>query len=119
MSNSPGICCGGVSNLQLFNYRSDGGFNVSIKLGMNIKRGRKHGLSPIQGETLEKVWSHKYFLLKSLQDLEMYDLEDFAYNSVNITSFRLIEHSDQNLKAIEDMQRFNAKSYSKVLQVSE
>ncbi|XP_035708870.1 glutamate receptor ionotropic, kainate 2 isoform X2 [Folsomia candida] len=49
-------------------------------------------------------------------DLEMYDLEDFAYNSVNITSFRLIEHSDQNLKAIEDMQRFNAKSYSKVLQ---
>lgn len=49
----------------------------------------------------------------------MYDLEDFAYNSVNITSFRLIEHSDQNLKAIEDMQRFNAKSYSKVLQVSQ
>jgi hypothetical protein len=47
----------------------------------------------------------------------MFDLEDFGYNSVNITSFRLIEHTEQNLRSIEDMQRFNAKSYSKVLQV--
>jgi len=47
----------------------------------------------------------------------MFDLEDFGYNSVNITSFRLIEHTEENLRSIEDMQRFNAKSYSKVLQV--
>lgn len=51
------------------------------------------------------------------QDLEMYDLEDFGYNSVNITSFRLIDHTPENARIIEDMQRFNAKSYSKVLQV--
>jgi len=47
----------------------------------------------------------------------MYDLEDFGYNSVNITSFRLIDHTPENTRIIEDMQRFNAKSYSKVLQV--
>lgn len=47
----------------------------------------------------------------------MYDLEDFGYNNVNITSFRLIDHTPENARIIEDMQRFNAKSYSKVLQV--
>ena len=49
----------------------------------------------------------------------MYDLEDFGYNSVNITSYRLIEHTEANIRVIEDMQRFNPKSYSKVLQVKE
>ncbi len=49
----------------------------------------------------------------------MYDLEDFGYNSVNITSYRLIEHTEENVRVIEDMQRFNPKSPSKVLQVRE
>lgn len=47
----------------------------------------------------------------------MYDLEDFAYNSVNITSYRLINYSQENLYVIQDMQRFNPRSTSKVLQV--
>ncbi|CAL8116108.1 unnamed protein product [Orchesella dallaii] len=58
----------------------------------------------------------RYHYHFTTMDLEMYDLEDFGYNSVNITSFRLIDHTPENTRIIEDMQRFNAKSYSKVLQ---
>lgn len=47
----------------------------------------------------------------------MYDLEDFGYNNVNITSFRLINRSEENTRTMENMQRFYAKGHPKVLQV--
>ncbi|CAG7826150.1 unnamed protein product, partial [Allacma fusca] len=48
-------------------------------------------------------------------DLEMFDLEDFGYNNVNITAFRLIEQNGPNMRSIEDMQRFYPKSNPKMV----
>ena len=35
---------------------------------------------------------HNFFSPK--QDLEIYDLEDFMYNDVNITTYRLVDYSN-------------------------
>lgn len=41
-----------------------------------------------------------------VQDLESYDLEDFRYNSVNITAFRLVDvDSKRYLEVINQMQK--------------
>ncbi|XP_041674487.1 glutamate receptor ionotropic, kainate 2 isoform X2 [Drosophila eugracilis] len=43
---------------------------------------------------------YKYHYLFTSFDLEMYDLEDFKYNFVNITSFRLVDIEDVGVKQI-------------------
>jgi ionotropic kainate glutamate receptor 2 len=42
-----------------------------------------------------------------LQDIETFDLEDFKYNSVNITAFRLVDLEDSRvLETLDQMERF-------------
>ena len=42
-----------------------------------------------------------------LQDIETFDLEDFKYNSVNITAFRLVDVEDARvLETLDQMERF-------------
>jgi ionotropic kainate glutamate receptor 2 len=42
-----------------------------------------------------------------LQDIETFDLEDFKYNSVNITAFRLVDVEDTRVVGtLEQMERF-------------
>ncbi|XP_002043690.2 glutamate receptor ionotropic, kainate 1 [Drosophila sechellia] len=43
---------------------------------------------------------YKYHYLFTSFDLETYDLEDFKYNFVNITSFRLVDTADVGVKQI-------------------
>jgi len=43
---------------------------------------------------------YKYHYLFTSFDLETYDLEDFKYNFVNITSFRLVDIGDVGVKQI-------------------
>ncbi|XP_022217258.2 glutamate receptor ionotropic, kainate 2 isoform X5 [Drosophila obscura] len=49
---------------------------------------------------------HRYHYMFTTFDLETYDLEDFRYNSVNITSFRLVDvGSKRYLEVIDQMQK--------------
>ncbi|EDW83543.2 uncharacterized protein Dwil_GK13656 [Drosophila willistoni] len=49
---------------------------------------------------------HRYHYMFTTFDLETYDLEDFRYNSVNITAFRLVDvGSKRYLDVIEHMQK--------------
>ncbi|XP_050742879.1 glutamate receptor ionotropic, kainate 2 isoform X3 [Drosophila biarmipes] len=49
---------------------------------------------------------HRYHYMFTTFDLETYDLEDFRYNSVNITAFRLVDvNSKRYLEVIDQMQR--------------
>lgn len=42
-----------------------------------------------------------------LQDIETFDLEDFKYNSVNITAFRLVDVENPNAsETMEQMKKF-------------
>lgn len=42
-----------------------------------------------------------------LQDIETFDLEDFKYNSVNITAFRLVDVGDTKVSEIlQEMEQF-------------
>jgi len=42
-----------------------------------------------------------------LQDIETFDLEDFKYNSVNITAFRLVDVEDARvMETLDQMERF-------------
>lgn len=42
-----------------------------------------------------------------LKDIETFDLEDFKYNSVNITAFRLVDVDDPKVaETLEQMERF-------------
>lgn len=42
-----------------------------------------------------------------MQDIETFDLEDFKYNYVNITAFRLVDADDAAVRGIlRDMERF-------------
>lgn len=41
------------------------------------------------------------------QDLETFDLEDFKYNSVNMTSYRIVDDENQRVANIlREMERF-------------
>ena len=43
----------------------------------------------------------------SWQDIETFDLEDFKYNSVNITAFRLVDVEDANVyNVLQQMEKF-------------
>ncbi|XP_070074142.1 glutamate receptor ionotropic, kainate 2 isoform X5 [Drosophila takahashii] len=49
---------------------------------------------------------HRYHYMFTTFDLETYDLEDFRYNSVNITAFRLVDvDSRRYLEVIDQMQK--------------
>jgi hypothetical protein len=58
-----------------------------------------------------------------LQDIEIFDLEDFKYNSVNITAFRLVDSEDARVvRTLDQIQRFQPVGYnilnkSRVIQV--
>lgn len=42
------------------------------------------------------------FLFLTFQDIESFDLEDFKYNSVNITAFRLVDVNNKRVTEIMD-----------------
>nr|QKN21522.1 glutamate receptor ionotropic kainate 2 [Zeugodacus tau] len=49
---------------------------------------------------------HRYHYMFTTFDLEIFDLEDFKYNGVNITAFRLVDVESQRYKeVIEQMQK--------------
>lgn len=49
----------------------------------------------------------KYHYLFTSLDLETFEMEDFRYNFVNITAFRLIDTSDIFVKeTLKEMQQF-------------
>lgn len=49
------------------------------------------------------------------QDLETFDLEDFRYNSVNITAFRLVDvDSKLYLEVIDHMQKLQHNGLEKI-----
>ncbi|XP_044316565.1 glutamate receptor ionotropic, kainate 2 isoform X1 [Drosophila rhopaloa] len=48
----------------------------------------------------QQMNEYKYHYLFTSFDLETYDLEDFKYNFVNITSFRLVDIGDVSVKQI-------------------
>jgi len=42
-----------------------------------------------------------------LQDIETFDLEDFKYNSVNMTAFRLVDLEESKvIEVLKQMERF-------------
>jgi ionotropic kainate glutamate receptor 2 len=50
---------------------------------------------------------HKLAQVFLLQDIETFDLEDFKYNSVNITAFRLVDVEDARvMETLDRMERF-------------
>lgn len=50
---------------------------------------------------------YRYHYMFTTFDIEAFDLEDFKYNSVNITAFRLVDvESKQYVKIIEQMKKF-------------
>lgn len=54
---------------------------------------------------------YKYHYFFTSFDLETFDLEDFKYNFVNITSFRLVDLSDVSVKEIlKDMESYDRRT---------
>lgn len=50
---------------------------------------------------------YKYHYLFTTFDLETFDLEDFKYNFVNVTAFRLIDNDDIGVReTLKDMRQF-------------
>ncbi|XP_069680347.1 glutamate receptor ionotropic, kainate 2 isoform X2 [Periplaneta americana] len=50
---------------------------------------------------------YRYHYMFTTFDIETFDLEDFKYNSVNITAFRLVDVEDSRvLETLEQMERF-------------
>lgn len=59
----------------------------------------------------------KYFPLLFPKDIETFDLEDFKYNNVNITAFRLVDIQNPSVAdVVEQMKKFqpNGQSISEV-----
>ncbi|KAH8269816.1 hypothetical protein KR018_012143, partial [Drosophila ironensis] len=58
---------------------------------------------------------HRYHYMFTTFDLETYDLEDFRYNSVNITAFRLVDvNSKRYIEVIEQMQKLQQNGLEKI-----
>lgn len=50
---------------------------------------------------------YKYHYIFTTFDLETFDLEDFKYNFVNMTAFRVVDTSDLHIKEVlSDMAKF-------------
>lgn len=57
---------------------------------------------------------YKYHYFFTSFDLETFDLEDFKYNFVNITSFRLVDLSDVSVKEIlKDMESYDRQTINR------
>lgn len=51
---------------------------------------------------------YKYHYLCTSFDIDAFDLDDFKFNSVNITAFRLVDIEDISVRdTINDIQRFH------------
>ncbi|XP_049838254.1 glutamate receptor ionotropic, kainate 2-like isoform X4 [Schistocerca gregaria] len=56
---------------------------------------------------------YKYHYLFTTFDIETFDLEDFKYNFVNMTAFRIVDAEDVGVKEIlKDMERFQPVGHS-------
>lgn len=59
-----------------------------------------------------------------MQDIETFDLEDFKYNFVNMTAFRIVDAEDVSvMEVLKDMEKFqpvgqNLLNKSRIIQVS-
>lgn len=50
---------------------------------------------------------YKYHYLFTTFDIETFDLEDFKYNFVNMTAFRVVDANDLAVREVlKDMQKF-------------
>lgn len=50
---------------------------------------------------------YRYHYMFTTFDIESFDLEDFKYNSVNITAFRLVDIGSKRVnEVLEQMQKF-------------
>lgn len=57
---------------------------------------------------------YKYHYLYTTLDIDAFDLDDFKYNFVNITAFRLVDVDDIGVREIiKDMRRFQQKQLQK------
>lgn len=56
--------------------------------------------------------NYKYHYHFVTFDIEIYDLENFRYNFVNLTSFRMVDSENLSVKAIlRDMEKFQPKRH--------
>lgn len=54
--------------------------------------------------------AYEYYLFSSF-DLETFEMEDFRYNFVNITAFRLVDTNDVFVKeTLKEMEQFSKKN---------
>lgn len=59
---------------------------------------------------------YKYHYLFTTFDIDSFDLEDFKYNFVNITAFRLVDAEDVGVREIlKDMDRFYVNQQHKLV----
>lgn len=57
---------------------------------------------------------YKYHYLYTKLDIDAFDLDDFKYNFVNITAFRLVDIENIGVReVIKDMKRFQQKQQQK------
>lgn len=62
---------------------------------------------------------YKYHYVFTTFDIEMFDLEDFKYNFVNMTAFRIVDSSEVSVQEIlRDMARFHGNSGLPILNSS-
>lgn len=63
----------------------------------------------LQGILQLQMNEYKYHYLFTTFDLESFDLDDFKYNFVNITAFRLVDVEDVGVREVlKDMDRYHA-----------
>lgn len=56
---------------------------------------------------------YKYHYLFTTFDIERFDLEDFKYNFVNMTAFRVVNVADLSVqKVLRDMARFQSAAHN-------
>ncbi|PNF32815.1 hypothetical protein B7P43_G04494, partial [Cryptotermes secundus] len=56
---------------------------------------------------------YRYHYMFTTLDIETFDLEDFKYNSVNITAFRLVDSEDARVvRTLDQIQRFQPVGYN-------
>jgi ionotropic kainate glutamate receptor 2 len=64
-------------------------------------------------ELLYDEFKQKCYFFCLTQDIETFDLEDFKYNFVNMTAFRMVDAEDVGVREIlRDMERFQPLGHS-------
>lgn len=75
----------------------------NIVVDTNVKHLRRLIRSILQVQMNE----YKYHYLFTTLDLDTLDLEDFTYNFVNVTAYRLIDDEDMTVReTLKDMRQF-------------